>query len=205
MKDEENILQPSEDKSQINMEVEFVDPNPIHKTSLEYFLVNYLNKMQYPHENLAQIITNQISIGTMVVQSGETDVFAFATILNIAKLRDQPSIKSVFKFINETSSKYMAKEDKDKLLSYLESKKVGLLINERVINFPSAGIPTLHEMVKKDFEWTMTRPDVIDKESYNFEYLLYITTLSRTIGDISKKKQSDYDSLIEEDAVLTKV
>ena len=78
-------------------------------------------------------------------------------------------------------------------------------MNERVINFPYEGIPNLHDMLKKDYQWTLDRPDVKLKESYIYDYLLYITTITKQIDQKNKKKAETFDYIKEEDAEILKV
>ena len=126
MKEEENIFKPTTNDEKIIMNAEYVDPNPSHQMSVQNLLVGYLNGLQYPFVNLASLVINQKSIGTMITQSDDADaeVLAFATIINLTTTRDEPAIKAVHSFVAETCSKRMAVEDKDKMLHILLHSKI---------------------------------------------------------------------------------
>ena len=208
MKEDDNIFQPTEPQDEkIIMNAEYVDPNPSHQMSVQNLLVGYLSGLQYPFTNLASIVVNQKSIGTMITQSEDVDaeVLAFATIINLTVAHDEPSIKAIHNFVVDTCNKHMAVEDKEKMINILSHNKVGLLLNERVINFPYEGIPNLHDMLKKDYQWTLERPDVKLKETYMYDYLLYITTITKQIDPKNKKKVETDEYIKQDDIEILKV
>jgi hypothetical protein len=54
-------------------------------------------------------------------------------------------------------------EQSDKLKSIIATKRVGLLINERLINMPPQIVPQLHTQLPEDLAFTKEQDDIDDK------------------------------------------
>jgi hypothetical protein len=71
------------DHSQININFEFADPQPIHYKSVRRLLEHYLPGAEatFDVSGMANAIVDQSVVGTMVQVEDDLDVYAFATIL----------------------------------------------------------------------------------------------------------------------------
>ena len=63
------------------------------------------------------------------------DVYGFITILSLSKSKDKlPWLKDIYEYIMAKALTYH--EEADKLKKLINTKRVGLLVNERLINMP---------------------------------------------------------------------
>ena len=168
-----------EDVDMINVEFEFSDPKEEHFKSIRNFF-RYLflgTAKDVDFSPLADAVVKQVEVGSMVQVSGEDDVYAFLTLLNLQyyKVRvtntshsqDNQSIKDILSILR----KNCPSELKDSFESFL-SKPTGLLLNERMRNFPPEVMPHLFESLGEDVKWALENSST--KEAFQYEYLLVI-------------------------------
>ena len=61
------------------------------------------------------------------------------------------------------------------LKQILQTKNVGLLVTERLINLPSEIVPALLSELPDDLEWTKKQDDIKDIREFDYQYLLVIS------------------------------
>ncbi|KAK8792656.1 hypothetical protein JH06_4093 [Blastocystis sp. subtype 4] len=158
-----------EDVDMINVEFEFSDPKEEHFKSIRNFS-RYLflgTAKDVDFSPLADAVVKQVEVGSMVQVSGEDDVYAFLTLLNLQYYKDNQSIKDILSILR----KNCPSELKDSFESFL-SKPTGLLLNERMRNFPPEVMPHLFESLGEDVKWALENSST--KEAFQYEYLLVI-------------------------------
>jgi hypothetical protein len=75
--------------------------------------------------------------------NAKRDVYGFITILSMSKnLGKEKWMTHIFNYIIKKAEVYL--EDSHKLKTIIESKRVGLLVNERLVNMPPQTVPPLH-------------------------------------------------------------
>jgi hypothetical protein len=130
---------------------------------------------------LADTIVSQVNIGT-VVSTGDSEAGAcsFGTILNINQNRTKPGMDCVHSLLTDISRKNpKASKLVKRFLSDHETVP-GLLIKERLINFPFELAPNIHKVLIEDVNWSGSdeyEPESGERrEDYQFTHLLVLST-----------------------------
>ena len=161
---------------------------------MKLYLNTYLDSTQYNISELADLIVAQEEVGSIIKADSNEDAFGFLTVLNLHKLKvckfviefqgklfiqDKQCIQEIKKFM---LSRVNEKEKKVQLQNILEdeSKSLGLIVNERMINLPAVLAPPLHKSLFDD----MAKAIEYDKE------------VTLPIRYFSKKKLSGWNQSI---------
>ena len=83
----------------------------------------------------------------------------------------------VYHWVNEKAEQYY-KEGLKPFQTILQTKNVGLLVNERLVNMPLTIAPDLHEQLPEDLKFTMEQDDIKDPKEFKYDYLLVLTKFS---------------------------
>ena len=74
----------------------------------------------------------------------------------------------------------------------LETKNVGLLMAERMINLPAQIVPTLHTELPDDIEFTKEQDDIENPKEFDYAYLLVLSRFTvpvkQEFGKVSDEK-----------------
>ena len=131
--------------------------------------------------SLADPIVSQVNIGTVVkAGDGEAGISGFGTILNIRQHMQDPgmtAVRSILKEFNKKAPKH------NKIITDIASEApqycTGLVLKERLINFPPELAPNIHKVLIGDVEWSKSdeyEPEDGEKrEDYDFEFLLFLS------------------------------
>ena len=117
-------------------------------------------------------------------------MFAFSTILslnwNTLKGKKPLSfLKGIYDYVLTKAEKHCNKGGFADFKRILETKNVGLLMAERMINLPAQIVPTLHTELPDDLAFTKEQDDIKDPKEFNYEYML---VLSRYTVPLKKKQ-----------------
>jgi hypothetical protein len=136
----------------------------------------------YTLTTLADAIVNQVNLGSVVsTQDGESGVVGFGTILNISQHSKVPGMISFRSFLSDLAKK-LPKHSKiiHQILSGNPSTTTGLLLKERLVNFPPELTPNLHQVLIDDAKWSLSdefEPDEGEKrEFYDFDYIIALSS-----------------------------
>lgn len=139
------------------MEFEFYDPRPIDYLSVKRFLTNYLPgsaaRSEISAGKLAQSVLDQVSVGTMVKIKDDPDVYAFSTVLNMHTLRDHASVKYISAFLLKHAPDTASRAALQAVLNDARSNRLGLLLNDRLVNVPPDVVPPLLSALCDDLQW----------------------------------------------------
>ena len=140
MKDEEDWEEG--DDEDMTVEFEFYDPNPNQFFSIKSLINGYLDGLSYRSSDLAQLIIEQVEVGTMIGtlddeeenliknKPKDKNVLGFATVMNFLQYHKKPAFQEISKYITDKSK--IHNEKHEEFLKILHEKNVGLLINERL-------------------------------------------------------------------------
>jgi len=188
---------PGEDKSTsqkpelIDLDFDYFDPRGSDYHALRNFLNTFLNDDKFDAPDLATLISEQVPVGTMIKNgSADTDPLAFVTAINLYQHRERPSVKQIKAFLLANCNS----ESKAQLQTLLdfekpESKKVGLLVQERLKNVPPELIPPLHAALIEDINWATENADKESQEHYDFKYFILISLCSALPTSSSKSEE----------------
>ena len=133
--DEVDLDGSSDDEEEIMVDFEFQDPTEIDFHGLKALLGNYLDGAEFSSSPLCDAIIAQKTVGTVIKAQGagdEMDPVAVMSVMNIQDKKDTAYIKEIAAYLKNRCPKDL----KDKLNEAFNSKGVGFLLNERVINIP---------------------------------------------------------------------
>ena len=123
-------------------------------------------------------IVNQVNLGAVVTtENGEAGVAAFGSVLNISQYKAVAGMLSFRSFIADLAKKLPKSANLiNQMLSSDSYYTTGLLLKERLVNFPPELAPNLHHVMIEDAKWSVSdefEPDEGEKrESYDFKYVL---------------------------------
>mmetsp|Transcript_15164 Transcript_15164/g.24174 ORF Transcript_15164/g.24174 Transcript_15164/m.24174 type:complete len:541 (-) Transcript_15164:296-1918(-) len=153
------------------------------KQSLVSYFDDYDAKWNMASGELADIISKQATVGTMIKAEGsgssdsENAPLAFITAVNINTHRKASCIQMLGDFLlfkAPNSHKKTFRKIWNQALS--GNKQVGLLITERLINLPPTLVPILHAELQKDISWAQKNEDTASlKKSFKFDSFIYVT------------------------------
>ena len=111
----------------------------------------------------------------------ERDVFAFSTILSLnwsvrRGKKQLPFLKSIHDYAVSKSTKHA--NNKGDVLEFkriLDTKNVGLLMAERMINLPAEIVPCLHTELPEDLAFTKEQDDIENPKEFDYDYLLVLS------------------------------
>ncbi|CAH0474968.1 unnamed protein product [Peronospora belbahrii] len=168
--------------SERNVSVEFLfsDPREAHFHSVKQFLLVYLPPSQpFDVSGLANAIVGQVTAGTMICVEGEDDVYGFITALSLKTFGKETSIKQIVQYV----TKKCPNSDLPNLQHILNTKNVGLVLNERMVNLPYQLVPALHSALHEDIEWAIENEDTQElRNSFQMDYFLILATCSEERG-----------------------
>jgi protein BCP1 len=191
--DEEKDEDWEEDDGALNVDFVFYDPDPNQFFSVKNLINGLLDGLSYKSSQLADLITKQAIVGTMIgcedddENPKDRDIIAFASILNLGLYQKEDVIAEIIKFIVEKSAKHNINHENFTKILDSEYKNIGLLVNERVVNMSPKLTPVLHQEVGKDVNWIRAQNDS-DAQYFNLKYLLGISKCFKDIKLSEKKK-----------------
>uniref|UniRef100_K3X197 Protein BCP1 n=1 Tax=Globisporangium ultimum (strain ATCC 200006 / CBS 805.95 / DAOM BR144) TaxID=431595 RepID=K3X197_GLOUD len=160
----------------VNVEFVFSDPRESHFHSVKQFLIAYLPPTQpFNVSGLADAIVNQVTTGTMVCVEGEDDVYGFITALSLKCHQTENYMQQILQYV----TKKCPGDDLQRFQTILNSKSVGLLVNERMVNLPYQLVPAIHSALHEDIEWAIENEETAElRESFKFDYFLILSSCS---------------------------
>lgn len=110
----------------------------------------------------------------------EREVFAFSSILSLNYLKRKGKkvpvfIKSLNEYVMAKAAKYCNKGGLTDFKRILETKNVGLLMAERMLNLPANVVPGLHTELPEDLAFTKKQDDIKDVKEFDYTYLLVLS------------------------------
>ena len=180
------------DDDMINVEFEFSDPRESHFKSVRNFF-RYLfmgTAKDIDFSPLADAVVSQVEAGSMIQVAGEDDVYAFLTMLNLQfykvvfqsffQLQDNKSIQAILSILRKNCPEELLPKFEEAI-----AKPTGLLLNERMRNFPPEVIPNLFNSLGEDIKWALENSDT--KEAFKYDNMLVIAPCFYEEVEIRKK------------------
>lgn len=130
---------------------------------------------------VADPICNQVNIGC-VVTTGDEDsgVCAFGSVLNIRQHKDIPGILALTTLLKDIAKRSPKSTRAISNILAGPDFVVGLVLKERLINFPPELAPNIHKVLIGDIQWSCSdeyEPDADESRAdYAFTTLLFLST-----------------------------
>ena len=167
----------------IDVEFRFQDPAEIDFKSVRRLLMGYVPAAagasasssssssssspaaaDFDASAMAEAIIAQRVLGTMVKVDDDLDVYSFATILPVARLREQPWLGSVRALVLDRCRDAAQRK---RLAELFAGDSLGLLVSERMLNVPAELAPTLAENLCADLAWAREKSALAeDREAF---------------------------------------
>ena len=101
------------------------------------------------------------------------DVYGVTTILSMSKSKEKEQfLGQIYDYVIKKAEKF---GEVGKFRSIIQSKNVGLLVNERLVNIPPLAIPAMHTQLPGDLDFTKVQDDITDPKEFNYDYLLVLS------------------------------
>ncbi|KAJ1527346.1 Mss4p nuclear export [Nowakowskiella sp. JEL0078] len=164
------------DDNIVNVDFEFFNPAPVDKQGFVSLLrQTFSDTEDIDLNSLADLFIAQSHIGSTVKVDGdeESDPYAVFTVLSFKTHKDEESLKQLTKYLLQKISKQA--ENHSKLSSVLndQSKHVGYLFSERLINMPPQIVPPLFKLLLDELQATNYG------EAFDFDYFLFVSKTYR--------------------------
>nr|CCA14021.1 BCCIP family protein putative [Albugo laibachii Nc14] len=175
----------------VNVEFVFSDPKQCHYQSIKQLMSSCLSaSLSLDTAELADIIVDQVEIGTVVCVSDEPDAYGFITVLNLRHYEERKCIQQLLSYVR----KHCPLDQKDEFEEMLKTKDVGLFLNERLFNLPYQLIPALHSALHQDIEWAISNSEQSRHKKFHFDYFLVLTTCSIEQVNVERKARTKADN-----------
>ena len=138
----------------------------------------------------------------------ERDVFAFSTVLSLTWKRGKGKkqkkfLAAIHDYLLAKAEKYCNKGRLQEFRRVLETKNVGLLMVERMINLPSDIVPAMHTELPADLAFTKEQDDIEDPKEFDYDFLVVLSRYTVPVeGQGEDAAQSEKLFYKWEDSVL---
>lgn len=185
----------------IQVDFLFLDPNQSQFFSIKSLVNGILDGVSFRSSDLANIICDQVVVGTMIGVEGddekpnEKNVLGFATILNLSAYSKQDVMKEIVQYTIEKSEKHNSDHEAFVHLLKSQTDHIGLLINERMINLSPQLVPTLHAQLCEDVNWVRDQNNE-DSAAFNLKYLLVLSKCYKEAKNPTKRVNTGFDNFL---------
>jgi protein BCP1 len=189
------VLDEGDGKETVSVDFEFFDP----KTSDFWSLKNLMQNVKppitsmFPEANLselANVVSEQVSVGTLVKTDTAGGVLAFVSLLNLHTHDNLDFVKKLKQSILNSQS--ISSGDKSRFQRAFESKFAGVLVSARMVNFPDELVAKMFDSLNQDVRWAIKNEDTNElRESFMFQQIIVVTAFSESSSRASatqKKK-----------------
>ncbi len=137
----------------VDIKFEFFNPKAEDFHAIKVFLTNYLEGQPFNAAELTDIIVQQGESVGSTIKVEDNEPFGFISVVNLHQHKDK-------EFAKQLQSYLLKKLEHDKpRYQYLEklftdeTKPLGLILNERMMNIPSQLTPHLHKSLYEEIGW----------------------------------------------------
>ncbi|CAI2374746.1 unnamed protein product [Moneuplotes crassus] len=203
--EEEKEKETPDDKSEDNLQADFeiVAPCESFFHSIKMLIQKLCDEQKFDISGLADALIEQQSLGSLPVttldidldakyknlddkdfekmrikHNNDRDVYGITTVINFCDREDKPFLEEIYGYVMYKAKKFLQKDQIKKFISILNSKKIGLFINERYLNLPVNLIPDLLKGIVEDINFTKQQDDVENPEAYDFDYFIGMAKIS---------------------------
>ncbi|KAI9139945.1 p21-C-terminal region-binding protein-domain-containing protein [Paraphysoderma sedebokerense] len=169
----------------VDVDFDFFDPAEIDYHGIKRLLTELFagDAASFDLVDLTEMIISQSDIGSTVKVDGkDSDPYAFMTVINMDMKMDKTVIKQLKNYILEKSK---SSDEAHKLLKDLlksESKKVGLIFNERLINMPWQISSPLYKMLQDELNDAAK-----NGQTYDFDYFILLSKTYKVIETAAER------------------
>ena len=130
--------------------------------------------------------------------NAQREVYGFLSIASLSWSHEKlPWLGAVYKYVIAKADKFFEQNPaKSKhLKQIIDTKNVGLLVSERLVNMPPDVVPKLHEQLPEDLAFTKEQDDIEDPKEFEYEYLLVLSKFTVPNELVAKGQHKKEDRL----------
>ncbi|KAH9655737.1 protein BCCIP-like [Citrus sinensis] len=165
-------------KGVVQADFVFFDPKPDDFHGVKILLQTYLDDTQWDLSGFVDLILAQTTVGTVVKMEGDDDdtPFSIVTALNLGRYKDHKCIEELKEFLLKVCQEKDVIKDLGLLMGE-QAHDVGLLVSQRVVNFPQL-LPPLHDALFDEVSWaTEDEPTAELRNSFCFKCYLLVSKI----------------------------
>ncbi len=187
----------NEDGGVIQANFDFFDPDPARDYhAVKAFVRSLTEDKDFDAGNLADIVACQAEVGTVVKSDDAGDEpLGFITILDYSEHKDSASFKQIKEYILSNAGKHKAQFESLFANAGKPSQRLGLLLQDRVVNLPVEVVPALYSELLKDIDWAREEEKADKTNKWAFQNVLIISKCcevsSGKVSGESKRRRVD--------------
>jgi hypothetical protein len=161
----------SNEPDTINVEFTFCDMDEKYFHGIKSLLHDSSTVYQNQSSNMADLMIENISVGTVVSTADDEDgnVFGYASILNVSTYQESPVVQYLKEFcLKGCPAKH--KKELEVVLSGKTKRPAGFFLHGRMINMPLEIVQVLQQQLVLDMDWAVDNAEggVEERKSLDF-------------------------------------
>eukprot|EP01121_Diplochlamys_sp_Union-15-3_P005920 TRINITY_DN1627_c0_g1_i2.p1 TRINITY_DN1627_c0_g1~~TRINITY_DN1627_c0_g1_i2.p1 ORF type:complete len:272 (+),score=52.45 TRINITY_DN1627_c0_g1_i2:79-894(+) len=177
------------DGEEIVVDFVFSDPKEIDYKTIKTFVMNYLDGQSWNYSEFTDLLLSQPYIGSLIKIEGDEEGYGFISIINLHEHKDKQCIQQIKAFIRSKVAK--GTPEQIKLWgNILEEPRVGLIVNERMLNVPPQLAPHLHKCLYEEVDWALE-----DGKPFKFDNLIMLTCFYEELAGNPKQKKQKLEEI----------
>ena len=170
--------QKKEKEEIIDIEFAIYDPVSTDFYSVKHLVRHLTEDVSFDASGLANIISEQVVVGGMVKTGVDESPIAVISALNLRHYHEEKCIKQIKKYLLSKCQDQKHRSDLTDLYNGANNSRLGLIINERVVNLPGQLVPPLHQSLQADIVWAQENDDTQElKDSFKFTHFAVLCPL----------------------------
>jgi protein BCP1 len=165
----------SKDDEDLNVEFTFCDMDEKYFHGLKALLHDSSTVYQHNSSLLADLMIENISVGTVVSTADDEDgyVFGFASVLNVSTYQTSPVVQYLKDFcLKECPAQH--KKELEVVLSGKTKRPAGFFVHGRMINMPLEIVQVLQQQLVVDMDWAVDNAEGGSEERKSLDFGAFI-------------------------------
>lgn len=170
----------------------FVDPAEIDYHMVKNLAADLIDDPTFNNRELAELVVSSDNrVGSVIKIEGEDDGVGYITALPAHPHRAKQCIQQLLAFVQQRAQQEGAWQDSAQGTLWqraLSSERLGIVLNQRLINVPDELVPHLHMYLHRE----IARCVQAGQKSYDFEYYLLIAaqfTVTKPLPEDERPKK----------------
>ena len=165
----------SNEPDTINVEFTFCDMDEKYFHGIKSLLHDSSTVYQNQSSNMADLMIENISVGTVVSTADDEDgnVFGYASILNLSTYQDSPVVQYLKDFcLKGCPAKH--KKELEVVLSGKTKRPAGFFLHGRMINMPLEIVQVLQQQLVLDMDWAVENAEGGEEERKSLDFGAFV-------------------------------
>jgi hypothetical protein len=165
----------------------FVDPKQNDFHNVKTMLKDYLDEHAFNSTEFVDVIVKQSQVGSIIKIDGDDDQsFGFISVVNLHEHKALECVKQIRDYVLTKVGNFHSKWRE---IFENSTARIGLIVNERLLNVPDALAPHLHLYLYDEIEKA-----IAEHLPFEFDYYLLLTTCYYDVDD-KEEESAESESL----------